>query len=177
MLRCPYSWRKPKNHPIANLKMPTRCALYHTNYKVNKSPSGKGTIGLCDRIVIKLRMEWDWGGLVAPILLLLLLILLILLLLRDHLPSRPHCTAPSSLHPPLRPYHLVRVRAEQSCRCRCAPLPLEPFCPLVPQPADPGNDLPQADDLCGQVVCVTGCRWGGRTAAAAGIPVLLMMKH
>ena len=46
--------------------MQTEFALYHTNYKVNKSPSGKGTIGLCDRIVIKLRMEWDWGGLVYP---------------------------------------------------------------------------------------------------------------
>ena len=41
---------------------------------------------------------------------------------------------------------------EELQSCHCAPLPLEPFCPLVPQPADPGNDLPQTDDLCGQVV-------------------------
>lgn len=46
--------------------MQTEYALYHTNYKVDKSPSGRGVITLTDRILIKLRMDWDWGGLIYP---------------------------------------------------------------------------------------------------------------
>jgi hypothetical protein len=46
--------------------MQTEFALYQTNYKVDKSPSGRGAISLTDRMIIKLRMDWDWGGLFYP---------------------------------------------------------------------------------------------------------------
>jgi hypothetical protein len=46
--------------------MQSEFALYFTNYKVDTSPAGRGNISLLDRISIKLRMDWDWGGLVYP---------------------------------------------------------------------------------------------------------------